>query len=123
MNKFLKFSLLVFLVLIIIGGFIYAKMFLIGSKSYENVIIDKVTVSNNQVIIKGKMSDSSKAFKDFSYTLVGDELYVTIQNVLVSNKYKNGEFDMKIPVNAMGVKNIHLTDGKTTKVIYTSDEL
>ena len=118
-KKTIKILLIVLGSILLVGVLIYAKLFYIGSKSYENVVIDKVSAGNYNIIIKGQIDDSSHSYKDYSYTLVGSELYVSITQVLTSNKYKSGAFEIKIPVNASSVDNIHLTDDKTTKVIYS----
>ena len=119
MNKFLKVSLVVLGIGIILSISVYVKLFFIGNKNYESVKIEKVTTSSSSVIIKGKFMYSSVAYKDYSYTQVGDEVYVTIRNVKVSSKYKNDNFEIEIPVKGMEVMFIHLTDGKTTRVIYS----
>lgn len=119
MNKFVKVSLLVLGIILLIGVFFYVKLFVIGSKSYENINIDKVTLKSDGVTIKGEIVDSSYAYKDFDYTLVDTELYVTIKSVMVSNKYKSGSFEITVPVQSQNIKNIHLSDDKSTKVIYS----
>lgn len=119
MNKFVKVSLIGLGIVVLVSIFIYFKMFVIGNDSYNNIVIEKVTVGSNTVAIKGKYTASGRAYKEYSYTQVGNELYVTITNVAVSKKYKNGDFEIKIPVNGIEVTDIHLTDSKTTKVIYS----
>lgn len=119
MNKVLKISLIIIGLIIIAGIGIYTKLFIIGSKSYENIVIDKVTTGTDKVVIIGEITDSSRAYKNASYTLVGTELYVTVQSVLVSKKYSTGNFEITIPVNGIEINNIHLSDNKTTKVIYS----
>lgn len=119
MNKFVKISLIGLVIVLLISAFVYFKLFVLGNDSYSNIVIDKVTVGSNQVVIKGKYTDSGRAYKDYSYTQVGNELYVTITNVLVSKKYDKAEFEIKIPVSGMEVTDIHLTDGKATKVIFS----
>ena len=85
----------------------------------ESIIIDKVTLKSDGIVIKGDIDNSSYAYKNFDYTLVDTELYVSIKSVMVSSKYKSGNFEITIPVNSQNIKNIHLTDDKTTKVIYS----
>lgn len=121
MNKFVKYAMVVLVIVVIICAFVYFKMFVWGSKDYSSVVIDKVTVGTNEVTIKGSYSDSGRAYKDFSYKQVGNELYVTIVSVTVSSKYKSGEFEFKVPVSGMDVNVIQLTDDKTTKVIYNKE--
>lgn len=118
MNKFVKISLIVLGIIVLVGGFVYYKMFYMGSSDYSNIVIEKTTLSNNEIIISGDFSDSNRAYKDYSYTLVGKELYVTINSVLVSSKYKSGNFKISISLGSNSVDNIHLTDNKSTKVIY-----
>lgn len=120
MNKFVKVSIIVVVCILALGIGIYVKLFRIGNKNFDSIVIDKVTVSSKEAIIFGKFSDSARGYKDFSYTQVGNELYVTIESVLVSKKYDKGTFSVKIPVNGMEVKYIHLTDDKNTKVIYSN---
>lgn len=121
MNKFVKISLIIIALIILVFGGIYVKKFIIGSKDYKDIVIEKVTTSSNEIIIKGNITASGKAYKSYKYTQVGDELYVTITSVSVSNKYKEGNFEIKIPIQNTKVKYIHLSDDKTTKVIYNND--
>jgi len=123
MNKFVKISLIGVVLVLVLGVAFYSKLFIIGNKSFESIVIDKVTVSRKEAIIDGKFTDSTRAYKDFSYTQVGNELYVIVKSVLVSKKYDKGSFSLKIPVNGMEVRYIHLSDDKNTKVIYSNTEL
>lgn len=118
MNRFVKFSIIGFFVIVLVGVFVYSKIFILGSKDYSSIVIDKVTMGNSDVVIKGHYTDSSRSYKDFSYKQVGNELYVSVISVSVSNKYKSGDFEFKIPIVGMNVDAIHLTDDKSTKVIY-----
>lgn len=122
MNKIVKYSILGIAVVLLVFAFIYVKKFIIGNSSYEDIDVNKVTVGNNITIV-GRYTNSSLAYKDYEYTLVGKELYVEIKNVLVSSKYNKGEFTIIIPLNSDEVDNIHLTDSKSTKVIYEKSGL
>ncbi len=122
MNKVVKYSILGIACVLLVFVFIYVKKFIIGSSSYEDIDVSKVTVGNNITIV-GRYTNSSLAYKDYEYTLVGKELYVEIKNVLVSSKYNKGEFTIVIPLNSDEVDNIHLTDSKSTKVIYKKSGL
>lgn len=119
MNKVVKILLIVFGVLVLIGLIIYVKLFELGNYNYQNITINKVTVSESEIVIDGEYLDSSSAYKSHAYTLVGNELYVKVKNVLVTKKNSSGSFKIKIPINGTNVDNIHLTDDKTTKVIYS----
>ena len=120
MSKIVKYSIVGFLVIVLIGVFVYLKMFVFGSKDYSSITIDKVTMGSSEVTIKGHYTDSGRAYKNFSYKQVGNELYVTITSVVVSNKYKSGDFEFKVPISGMKVDAIQLTDDKSTKVIYNN---
>lgn len=120
MSKMVKYSIVGFVVIVLIGVFVYLKMFEFGSKDYSSITIDKVTMGSSEVTIKGHYTDSGRAYKDFSYKQVGNELYVTITSVVVSSKYKSGNFEFKIPISGMKVDAIQLTDDKSTKVIYNN---
>lgn len=119
MNKFFKSALVIFIVVIIILIGFYVKSFVVGNSSFDNIVVDKVTVSETSIVIEGNYTDSGVAFKDFSYTQVGTEIYVTINNVKVSSKYKSGSFKINIPTKGDEIKDIHLTDSKKTKVIFS----
>lgn len=117
MNKFVKISLILFgMVLVGVTGF-YIKLFVIGNNNYESIGNVKVSVAANSITLSGSFMDSSRAYKNSEYTLVGNELYVQINSVLVSKKYNSGDFSIVIPVK--DVQHIHLTDNKNTKVIYS----
>ncbi len=118
MNKFVKICLIILGLAIIVSIGIYVKLFYIGNSNYNSIVINKTTLGTNNITISGNFTDSSRAYKDYSYTLVGKELYVTVKSVLVSSKYKSGSFLIKIPLSGSSVENIHLTDSKSTKVIY-----
>lgn len=122
MNKIVKYSIISIACVLLVFAFIYVKKFIIGNSSYEDIDVNKVTVGNNITIV-GRYTNSSLAYKDYEYTLVGKELYVEIKNVLVSSKYNKGEFTIVIPLNSDEVDNIHLTDSKSTKVIYEKSGL
>lgn len=122
MNKIVKYSIIGIAVVLLVFIFIYVKKFIIGNSSYEDIDVNKVTVGNNITIV-GRYTNSSLAYKGYEYTLVGKELYVEIKNVLVSSKYNKGEFTIVIPLNSDEVDNIHLTDSKSTKVIYEKSGL
>ena len=117
MNKAIKYSVIGVSVLVIIFLLIYFKMFVIGNSSYKDITINKVSVGSN-ITIDGVFTNSGLSFKDYDYTLVGKELYVEVKSVLVSKKYDKGSFSIVIPLNEEEVNDIHLTDGKSTKVIY-----
>lgn len=121
MNKFIKIAIILLLVGLVIGGGIYFKMIFIGSNAYDDVVINKVTVSNNDVIIDGILTSSGQAYKDYEYQLVGSELYVNIKEVLISSKYESGKFKINIPVKGISIQDIYLSDGKDTKVIYSKN--
>lgn len=119
MNKFVKVSLIFVSIIVVIAVIVYLKLFVIGSKDYQNILVNKVTISENSVVIDMVYTDSSVSYKDYSYTLVGTELYVTINGVLSNKKNNTGEFKVDIPVNGLDVNNIYLSDNKSTKVIYS----
>lgn len=119
MNKFVKLALVLVLVIIVIGALFYAKLFVIGNNNYQNISVSKVTVSDSAVNVYGLYTDSSSAYKDYKYTLVGTELYIEVTNVKVSSKYSKAEFELNVPVNGLNVNNVYLSDGKSAKVIYS----
>ena len=119
MKKITKIILIVVGAILLIGIGIYVKLFYIGNKDYSSIVINQVVTGTDKITIKGEITDSSRAFKDSSYTLVGTELYVSVNSVLVSKKYNSGSFEIELPMNGLYVNNIHLTDDKTTKVIYS----
>ncbi len=121
MNKFIKISIITLIVILIIGIGIYYYIFKMGSYAYEDVMIDKVTVSNNSVKIEGYLSGSGSAYKDYKYQLVGTELYVQIRSVLVSKKYNSPSFTIEIPINGNEINNISLSNEKKTKLIYSKN--
>lgn len=118
MNKFVKISVIILGIIIVTGSAIYAKLFIIGNSSYQDISIEKVSMGSS-ISIDAEFLNSKRAYKSFSYTLVDSELYVKVNSVMISSKYNKGEFSLNIPVNGRDVNNIHLTDDKTTKVIYS----
>jgi len=119
MNKFVKIAIVLLLVGLIIGGGIYFKNVSVGDYVIEGVTINKVIVGNNGVVIDGFLTNSGKAYKEYDYELVGSELYINIREVLVSDKYNSGTFKITVPVNGTTIQDIYLSDGKSTKVIYS----
>lgn len=120
MNKVIKYSIISVVFLVIVFVVVYVCKFRVGSSNYEDIAINKVSVGSS-INIDGYFRDSKLAYKEYKYTLVGRELYVEVKNVLVSSKYSSGTFSISIPLNESEVDNIHLTDGKTTKVIYSKE--
>ena len=120
MNKVVKYSIISVVLLVIVFVVVYVCKFRVGNSNYKDITINKVSVGSS-IVIDGYYKDSSIAYRDYKYTLVGRELYVEVKNVLVSSKYNSGSFSIIIPLNESEVDNIHLTDGKTTKVIYSKE--
>lgn len=121
MNKFVKISIILLLVCVILGGGIYFKNTRIGNYVIEDVSINKVTVGNDKIVVDGLLTSSGKAYKDFDYQLVGSELYINIKEVLVSSKYETGKFTINVPVSGTNIQNVYLSDGSKTKVIYSKN--
>lgn len=116
MNKFVKVSVTIFVVLIVVSVFLFIKLFYIGNSNYNNIVVDKVS-KGNIVEVNGHIIDSRRAFKDFSYYLENNLLYIKINSVLVSNKYKEGSFNIKIKEDGFNIDDIYLTDGKNVVLI------
>lgn len=113
-------ALAVLVIIAIIGVIVYLNFFKIGSSDYSNIQINKVTLSEDDLTIYGEFIDKDSSYKDFSYTLVGTELYVTINHVKISEDNNQRTFEINLPISGTLVSHIHLTDGKSTKVVYSA---
>ena len=119
MNNKKKAIISIITIIVLIIAFILLKMFILGSKSYENIEITNVSKSrNNTILIEGNINNSKEKYKDFSYILVGKELYITTKTVKTINALDNNKISIEIPLKLDDIDHIHLTDDKTTKVIY-----
>ncbi len=118
MNKFVKVSLGVLVLLSVMLCLFYVINFRVGSSSYKNININKVVISSDSIVINGEFSKDNLAFKDYSYSVKGDKLYLIINSVLVSNKYSDRDFSIKLKEDGLGIKYIYLSDGKDYEVIY-----
>ena len=108
------------LIVVAIIVLIISKMYIIGSKSYTNIEVRNVSLSrNNEILIEASINNKKEKFKSFSYILVGKELYVTTKTTKTLKVNEKEEIKIEIPVSLNNVEHIHLTDDKTTKVIYS----
>lgn len=81
--------------------------------SISEIIIRDVSLSEQKFTLSGSFVSSGKSFRNYTYTIDGDSLYIVINGGLVTKKYSSGDFSIKIDdVNLKNVSKVFLKHGK-----------
>lgn len=110
---------ILFVILITIGGF-GMKSFFIGEVIRPGAIgLINTSVRNDSVQVSGTfVLESSKAYKDYSYRIDGNNLYIKIYGVLVSPFHRYGSFNINIKGDFSIIKHIYLENDKEQNCIW-----
>lgn len=86
--------------------------------SMSEIIIHDVSLSKKSFTLTGAFASSGKSFRNYTYTIDGNSLYIVINGGLVTKKYPIGDFSVKIEdVNLRNVTKVFLTHGKDNEQI------
>ena len=100
----------------------YINIFFIGdARGSDFLYFDHVDVTKNLLQLDGSTSSSGEAFKNYEYTIDGEDLYITIKYVIVSKTYHSGRFSIKIEDDLSQIKRIYLDDGENKEIIWQND--
>lgn len=81
--------------------------------SISEIIIREVSLSEQKFTLSGSFVSSGKSFRNYTYTIDGDSLYIVISGSFVTKKYPQGDFSIKIEdVNLKNVSKVFLKHGK-----------
>lgn len=81
--------------------------------SISEIIIRDVSLSEQKFTLSGSFVSSGKSFRNYTYTIDGDSLYIVINGGLVIKKYPLGDFSINIEdENLKNVSKVFLKHGK-----------
>lgn len=84
----------------------------------SEIIIRDVSLSEQKFTLSGSFVSSGKSFRNYTYTIDGDSLYIVINGGLVTKEYSSGDFSIKIEdVNLKNVSKVFLKHGKVNDQI------
>jgi len=92
-----------------------------SSTSIGEVAFSEISMihSENTLILNGMLVSSAKSYRDSTYNIQGDALNIVINSGIVSKKYPDGSFEIKIEDERISNINVvYLQDGKTFTLIY-----
>ena len=89
-----------------------------GNPQVEALYIDHISVTNDQVDLHGSTAASAGLFKDYTYSIDGEELYFTINYALRVKEHSTADFDVEIKDDFRQIKKVFLTDEKDKKLIW-----
>jgi hypothetical protein len=92
-----------------------------GARGGDILYIDRVAVTKDLIQLDGGTASSGEAYKNYEYTIKGEDLYITINYVLVSKAYQSGNFSIKIEDDLNQVKRIYLDAGENKKLIWQNN--
>lgn len=111
---------------IIVTGILIAAMLLLFVFTLKNnrqmqavplseIIIREVSLSEQKFTLSGSFVSSGKSFRNYTYTIDGDSLYIVINGGLVTKKYPFGDFSIKIEdENLKNVSKVFLKHGEVS---------
>jgi len=105
---------------LITGGIIFVKMFIIGNlMDIERVSISNIAIDNTKMEINGGFfQDSALAYKGCKYRIEGNNIYVKIYSTVVSSFYKYGNIKIVINGDLSEIQNVYLEDLNNKKAIW-----
>lgn len=112
MKKIIPLVIGILVVIILVAGGFLIRSYRIGEIVSDELMIHCIELSKDNIKITGTTTDSAKCYKDFTYTIKDNNLYLNIRYVLPSSKYKSGDFTIVIPENHESIKNIYLKEDK-----------
>ena len=105
-KKMVLFSVIILILILLVNGLAYS---MIGSQVDTTTLqIRDIAVTSEKLNIAGTTSSSAQAFTRYSYTIVNDSLYLTLRYVLVNPFHRNGDFDITIDDNLIGINKVYL---------------
>lgn len=120
-----KKAIIFLVILLIIIGLVVTFHTLKGSEDMNNVSYHELAITNMTLTEESFTAHcfiivSSKTFRNYTYVIEDDSLYITVSGGLVSKKYPHGGFD--IIINDTALKNVDvvfLKSHKETSQIYS----
>lgn len=84
----------------------------------SEIIIRDVSLSEQKFTLSGSFVSSGKSFRNYTYTIDGDSLYIVINGGLVTKEYPSGDFSIKIEdENLKNVSKVFLKHGEVNDQI------
>lgn len=79
----------------------------------SEIIIRDASLSEQKFTLSGSFVSSGKSFRNYTYTIDGDSLYIVINGGLVTKEYPSGDFSIKIEdENLKNVSKVFLKHGE-----------
>jgi len=114
------------LVAIALIAIVFVSLFLFArgnddmtSVSSSEVAFTNILLADNTLTISGSLLNSAKSYREYTYTIESDTLYLTVSAGMINRKYPYGDFTIEIQdVALQNVSAIHLKSDSETKQIY-----
>lgn len=114
----LKLAIVVVLIAIIaVAGFGVYGLYA-GNPRVTGLYIDYIAVTNDLVELKGISTGSADNYKNYKYSIKGEDLYITINYALKSESHMGGNFYVQIKDDFSKLKRVYLTGGGDKKQIW-----
>ena len=109
------------IIALIVGGFLGSILLTENVMRVERITIYETKVESSNVSISGGFrQDSALAYKGYKHRIADNTLYITIYEVLVSNHYRSGNFDIILSGDFSALQKIILEDSQSERVIWES---
>ncbi|GGH71634.1 hypothetical protein [Saccharibacillus endophyticus] len=109
-------------IVLALGGLLIAYFQLKNSTSVlstEEVAVMQVSLNDDSLSIQGSISASAISYRDYSYALKEDKVYIDIKGGLVTKKNPSGDFNITIKnKDFKNAKMVYIKDDNNEKLIY-----
>ncbi len=122
MNKELKFALIIVLIMIIAFAAFGVYGMYAGNPRMEGLHISHITVADDHVDLRGSSASSADNYKNYQYSIKGENLYITINYALKTRTHFGGDFIIIIKDDFSKVKRVYLIGGGDKKQIWEASE-
>lgn len=91
--------------------------------SSETIFAEDITVSDDEVNIKGGIGDSASAFVGYIYKIDDGNIYIGVNHNLFLGFFSRiGEFKISINTGKAEIDKIYFKDSKSKKLIWTKEK-
>ncbi len=114
------FKVILIISIILFAAFLIALvsfMYTSNTASIHETYIHKVLLDDNILHVSGDFSSSASVYKNYSYWIQDDCLYLCIKKGFPTSGYRSGAFSIQIQDDLTNIKSVFLVDDQNNKIL------
>ena len=112
------------IILVVLLVPIMLRIMITRVEDIAHIQLARISVVNNSICVSGHLKEDNTSiwsYKDFSYSIEGDSLYITIISYPEFGKriFSNLDFDVKIEGDFSSINSVSFKDDEKTLIIWS----